>query len=392
MMEAASSGGPILIEATSNQVNQEGGYTGLRPQAFRAQVLEIASRHNIDADRVLLGGDHLGPNPWRRESAADAMAQGEHLVEEYAAAGFTKIHLDCSMPCGDDMAPLSDEIVSARAACLLAAAERAAPNPNLISYIIGTEVPVPGGATEAIAGLEPTTPEAARRTLTAHRDAFEAAGLDDAWSRVRGLVVQPGVEFDEWNVVDYDPERTKSLQDVLDGPSGMVYEAHSTDYQTPTALSDLVRDHWAVLKVGPGLTFALRAALFALEAIERELCPEQTRSHLRATLDDRMRAEPRWWRDYYADDVDARLARRYSYSDRARYYWPDEQVRAAQARLFANLAAVEIPMPLISQTLPRQYDRIRAGTLIGEPHALVLDHIADVLRTYRAACTAPARG
>ena len=51
----------------------------------------------------------------------------------------------------------------------------------------------------------------------------------------------------------------------------MVFEAHSTDYQTAGALRALVEDRWAILKVGPALTFALREALFALSAIEEEL-------------------------------------------------------------------------------------------------------------------------
>ena len=385
--DAAGHGEAVLIEATSNQVNQDGGYTGLRPRDFRDQVLQIASRHDLRPDRIVLGGDHLGPNPWRSRPAHDAMARAEELVVAFAEAGYTKIHLDCSMPCADDPAPLTDAIVSDRAARLLARAERAAPDPDAVSYVIGTEVPEPGGAMEAIAALQPTTPAAARATLAAHRAAFDAAGVGDVWGRVRALVVQPGVEFDEWRVVDYEPAQTRSLRGVLGHEPGMVFEAHSTDYQTAAALAALVHDHWAVLKVGPGLTFALREALFALEAIERELCPPEERSDLQAILEARMLAEPAWWEGHYGHEGDARLARRFSYSDRARYYWPDAEVHAAQERLFANLHAVSLPLPLLSQALPAQYARVRAGDLTPEPRALVIDQIADVLRAYRWACT-----
>ncbi len=55
-------GAPALIEATCNQVNQEGGYTGMTPAAFRDFVFAIADRVGFARDRVLLGGDHLGPN------------------------------------------------------------------------------------------------------------------------------------------------------------------------------------------------------------------------------------------------------------------------------------------------------------------------------------------
>ncbi|MEN5354458.1 class II D-tagatose-bisphosphate aldolase, non-catalytic subunit, partial [Luteimonas sp. TWI165] len=137
-------------------------------------------------------------------------------------------------------------------------------------YVIGTEVPVPGGATEAIDGLAVTAPEAALATIEAHRDAFAAAGLQAAWTRVIASVVQPGVEFDHHQVIDYVPAAAHALSAAIEQVPGLVFEAHSTDYQTPEALAALVRDHFAILKVGPGLTFALREALWALDAIERE--------------------------------------------------------------------------------------------------------------------------
>lgn len=97
--------------------------------------------------------------------------------------------------------------------------------------------------------------------------------------------------------------------------------------------------------------------------------------------------EPHWWQGYYEGDARAqRLARRYSYSDRVRYYWPDPQVHAAQSALLANLGAVDIPLPLLSQYLPDQYTRVRHGELSAEPTALAIDRVRDVLRTYARAC------
>jgi D-tagatose-1,6-bisphosphate aldolase subunit GatZ/KbaZ len=322
--------------------------------------------------------------------AADAMASAEELVATYVAAGFTKLHLDCSMACADDPPQLGDGPVSARAARLARIAEQTAARAGTtqtLSYVIGTEVPVPGGAPEAIEQLVPTSADAARATLRAHHRAFAEAGLEHVWPRIRGLVVQPGVEFDEWTVADYEPGRTVELQGVLDDEPGVVFEAHSTDYQTPERLAQLVRDHWAILKVGPRLTFALREALFALEAIEQELCPESARSRLRAVLEARMLSDPEYWAQYYAGgEATQRIARAYSYSDRLRYYWPEPEVDAAVRRLFANLGQVEIPLPMLGARLPLEYARVRAGELLPEPRALVLDHVAAVLRDYRRAC------
>ena len=390
LREAAGHPGPVLIEATSNQVNQDGGYTGLHPAGFRDDVLSAADRAGVPQHRVLLGGDHLGPTPWRRLPAAEAMARAETLVRAYAAAGYTKIHLDCSTICADDAGPLDDAVVSGRAARLLAVSEAAAPDPARVSYVIGTEVPVPGGATEAIDNLAPTTAAAAQATLAAHRDAFGAAGLGRVWPRIRALVVQPGVEFDEWRVVDYEHAATAGLRAVLREVPGMVFEAHSTDYQLPSRLSALVADGWAVLKVGPALTFALREALFALEAIEGELVAPARRSRLRETAEAAMLSDPSWWERYYGEQSAPALARAFSFSDRIRYYWPTPAVRTAQQRLLENLSAAPIPLPLLSQALPTQFARVRAGELELSPGALVLDHITDVLRTYREATAAGA--
>jgi D-tagatose-1,6-bisphosphate aldolase subunit GatZ/KbaZ len=398
MTQARHTGATVLVEATSNQVDQFGGYTGMRPADFAALVRATAQRARVPASRVVLGGDHLGPNRWRGLGPEVAMAHAQDLIAAYVRAGFTKLHLDCSMPCAGDPAAVGDELAAGRAARLMRSAEDTAGEraPGLC-YVIGTEVPVPGGAREAIGELVPTSPGAARATLAAHRAAIGQAGLDRAWPRIRALVVQPGVEFDEWGVAAYAPERTVALQRVLADEPGMVFEAHSTDYQTPESLAALVADHWAVLKVGPGLTFALREALFALAAIEDELVSEPRRSRLVEVLDERMLAQPDAWESHHHGDPQIqRVARRYSFSDRLRYYWPDPAVHAAQQRLLHNLQALVLPLPLLSQHLPLQYARVREGALSPAPRALVIDHVRDVLRTYDRACgvmhdnTAPA--
>ena len=199
--------------------------------------------------------------------------------------------------------------------------------------------------------------------------------------------MQPGVEFDHVNVFDYRRDATVELRTVLDTEDNLVFEAHSTDYQRPEQLRELVEDHWAILKVGPGLTFAMREALFALAMIEAELVPRTSRSNLVEVVEHRMLAEPKYWEGYYEGQPhEQRTARRYSYSDRLRYYWADPEVDAARLTLLENLDRTGVPLPLISQFLPGQYDRIRAGQLEPVPQALVIDRIRDAIRPYARAC------
>lgn len=379
----------VLIEATSNQVNQDGGYTGMVPDAFREFVHAIAIRTAFPLDRLVLGGDHLGPNAWTALPATQAMDKAGIMVADYVRAGFRKIHLDCSMSCADDPVPLPERTIAERAARLCRAAEDAFAGDadDAPVYVIGTEVPVPGGAAEDLDELAVTGPEAAIATVDMHRDLFRDEGLADAWHRVIATVVQPGVEFDHDKVVDYRPERAVALSRAIEPLDHLVFEAHSTDYQTPDALAALVRDHFAILKVGPGVTFALREALWALDAIEAETVAPKSRAKLREVTLARMRAEPANWRKYYHATGDAlTLQLQYSLSDRVRYYWPDSEISEAQDRLFANLREAVPPLSLVSQYLPLAYAALRSGQTSLDPAELVMAHVGATLDAYHGAC------
>lgn len=382
---AQRTGSVVLIEATSNQVNQDGGYTGMRPADFRERVLALATAVGLPHERVVLGGDHLGPNAWQNLPAATALPKAEVMVGEYVAAGFRKIHLDCSMSCADDPRVLGDEVIAERTASLCAVTEAVwrKVGGEAPVYIIGTEVPVPGGAHETLHGLAVTTPEAARATLEAHRRAFVRHGVEAAWARVIGLVVQPGVEFDHHQVIDYVPAKAVALSRSIESLEGVVFEAHSTDYQTGGALRELVRDHFAILKVGPGLTFALREMFWALADIASEL---GVAGSLKDTVLEEMRRNPRYWKSYYTDPAQEAFDLQFSLSDRIRYYWSTPVVERACAELLKTLGSRGIPLTLISQYLPVQYTAVRAGYLGNEPRELVLDGVEQVLRHYDRAC------
>lgn len=393
MAQAARDGTNVCIESTCNQVNQFGGYTGMTPADFRTFVGSVAADRGFPPERIVLGGDHLGPHVWRSEPAETAMAKARELVRASVLAGYTKIHLDASMRCADDPeGPLDERIVAGRAADLCRAAEDArrelpasAPAPV---YVIGTEVPIPGGELASSSAPSVTRVEDVSRTMEMTGEAFEHRGLVEAWERVIALVVQPGVEFGDAVVFDYDPERARELAASVTRWPHLVFEAHSTDYQTTDRLRRLVQDHFAILKVGPWLTFAMREGLFALELIERDLLAGDAEpSRLRDTLEAAMVAHPEHWEPYLrGDERELRLARAFSLSDRARYYWPRPELREAVGRLFANLSSREIPLTLLGQYLPVQAEAVREGMLRAEPSDLVRHKVLEVLDRYAAAC------
>ncbi len=390
LRQALDNNSLILIEATSNQVDQFGGYTGMTPADFYQYVIALANKLEFPIEKLILGGDHLGPNRWQDQNADVAMANADVLIEHYVAAGFKKIHLDCSMSCADDPIPLTDEIVAERAARLAVIAENTAIKcfgSSDIVYVVGTEVPVPGGAAEELSTVEVTHPEAARKTLECHRAAFEKAGVGSCFQRVIGLVVQPGVEFDHTGIIDYQSEKAQALSQVVNDYPHLVFEAHSTDYQTDNAYKQLVNDHFAILKVGPALTFAMREGLYSLCDIENTMYPAEQRSCLREKMEQLMCDSPNFWQKYYhGDAAQQRFARVYSFSDRIRYYWPEPTIVAAINTLFSNLSQKTIPLPLLSQFLPHQFHQVREGQVAATPEMLVIAKIREVLSTYAAAC------
>jgi len=389
MERAVRTGTPVLVESTCNQVNQYGGYTGMTPADFATYVATLASQIGLAPEQVLLGGDHLGPSVWQDEPAESAMQKSLELVEAYIRAGYVKIHLDASMKLADDdpRLPLDVELSARRAAALAAAAEHAHASLGAapaLRYVIGTEVPIPGGAQVHEDRLQVTAVENVRRTIDVTQAAFTRLKLGSAWERVQAVVVQPGVEFGDDFVLDYQPQAAADLVRFIETQPKMVFEAHSTDYQTRASLHHLVRDHFAILKVGPALTFALREAVFALAWMEDELFPASERSGLQAVLEAAMLRNPRHWQKYYhGAPQELAFARKYSLSDRSRYYWADVQVQAAFSRLLANLSARPLPLALLSQFAPEQLPRIRDGSLANNPEAILLDRIDRVLEDYQ---------
>jgi D-tagatose-1,6-bisphosphate aldolase subunit GatZ/KbaZ len=388
LKDALDGVGPVLIESTCNQVNQFGGYTGMTPSDFVVFVKKIASENGFPQEKILLGGDHLGPSPWQAEPAQSAMEKAAGLVWSYMRAGFTKIHLDASMRLADDPSGTLDPLLSARRTAELARlAEESLLDPTVAPrYVIGTEVPLPGGA-RGHTSVNVTSVETARGTMENMQAAFMELGLESAWERVIALVVQPGVEFGDGFVSHYLPEAAHALVSFSE-TTPFVFEAHSTDYQSRLNLTNLVRDHFAILKVGPALTYAYREAVFALAEIESALFGPGQCSELMAVLEQVMLRHPQHWLDHYQGTPDEQaFARKFSLSDRIRYYWSFPAVQSALGRLFSNLAGVDIPMSLFSQVAPRLFDRIQMGRALNRSAELIDASIQDVLDDYRTACS-----
>ena len=384
----------VLIESTANQCDQFGGYTGMKPIDFKNYVYEIADKLGFDKNKIFLGGDHLGPLTWTSLNEKEAMANSEVLIDAYVSAGFTKIHVDTSMKVADDdpNVRLSDETIARRGVHLVKVAENAykkllETNPDAVEpvYIVGSEVPIPGGSQAAVdEGVQVTKVEDFAATMNTFKDTFEKEGISDVWDRVLGIVVQPGVEEKDSGCTEYDRSKAVELAKAIRTIPDLVFEGHSTDYQTKIKLREMVEDGVAILKVGPGLTFAAREGLYALSFIEDEACKVngKTPSNFRDVLDEEMlKNDKHWKKHYHGTDAEIALKRKYSFSDRSRYYYTTDAVKAAIDTLLDNLKD-GCPLNLLSQFMPIQYTKVRECVLKNDPKELVLDRIGNTIDEY----------
>lgn len=385
----------VLIEATANQVNQYGGYMDMKSEDFKNYVYKIADKINFDKQKIVLGGDHLGPLTWCDEPEKEAMEKAKVLVRQCVMAGYTKIHLDTSMKLGDDPEdkPLDVEKIAKRGAILYKECEDAyqeliKKDKNAVHpvFVIGSEVPIPGG-TQEDAGLKVTTPADFENTILSYKKVFKEYGLENAWEYIIGIVVQPGVEFGNNELHIYNRYDAIDLCNTLKKYPDIVFEGHSTDYQPPVKLKEMVEDGIAILKVGPALTFAVREALFALSYMEKELIEDEAkRSNFIEKLEKVMLEDNHnWVKHYHGNELEKKLARKYSFSDRSRYYFSLPEIVQAQDELIKNFENIEIPLGMLHQYMPTQYVKVRDGKLKNDAYELVKDAVVSIVEDYNYA-------
>ena len=391
---ARDHGQPLLVEVTANQVNQFGGYTGMTPSEFVSFLLSIAATLGFPRENLLLGADHLGPYAWRKEPAAAAMAKAAELACQCVEAGFHKLHLDAAFGCSDDPPQgLPLEIAAERTAALCQAAEAAARRPDRRQrpyYVIGAEVPLPGGALENPEEIQVTRPGDVAEFIALVESRFQDAALSGAWERVLAVIVQPGVEFGNLSVARYAPAKARALSAFHRNlPGIMTYEIHSTDYQTPESLAGLVTDHFSLLKVGPCLTDAFRDAVFALQEIEADRLKSRrdaVPSDLRRVMEQLMLQHPVHWRSHYRGaEEECRRMRLSSRLDRVRYYWGYPEAQAALDRLHRNLSP-SVPADLVERYFADQISILSSVEPALNSAEIIRLRIQKSLRPYLSAC------
>jgi D-tagatose-1,6-bisphosphate aldolase subunit GatZ/KbaZ len=238
---------------------------------------------------------------------------------------------------------------------------------------------------EAAHGVVPTSAASARATLAAQKAGFERLASAEAWKRVIALVVQPGLEFGAAEIHHFDVASADGLSPVLDDYPQLAFEAHSTDYQQPVVFPLLAARRFAILKVGPALTFAYRQAVYALD---QAACWHGFRAEepLSATMERLMLSGPgHWARHYSGTDDEMRRLRHFSYADRIRYYWTQPEAETRIQAIHDSLAGKKLALPLLLQYFPPSVAE-RALELesdgIALPRALIHAQVQEALLPY----------
>ncbi|MGC9002301.1 MAG: class II D-tagatose-bisphosphate aldolase non-catalytic subunit [Dictyoglomus sp.] len=372
---AKEKGDYILIEATPHQVNQFGGYSGMTPEDFKNFVMKIAKEKGLEEDKIILGGDHLGPLPWQDEPSPTAMNKAKDLIRAFVESGYKKIHIDCSMPLSDDPKVLPYEKIAERTRELFEIAEETARKYNFKPvYVVGTDVPIAGGGEEE--GV--TSVEDFRSAISSLKKYFN--DVPNIWDRVVGFVIMLGIGFSYDKVFEYDRDKVRGILEEVKREDLFV-EGHSTDYQARYALRNMVEDGVRILKVGPALTAAFRRGVFLLSNIEDEIIPERERSNIKRVILETMLRYDRYWRKYYKDSKRLELDIWYNLLDRIRYYWEYEDVKMVLNKLFENFSE-GVDIKFIYQYFYDSYFDVREGKMKNDPRELIKKEIKRVLEDY----------
>ena len=242
---------PLLIESTSNQVNQFGGYTNLKPKQFFNRINILAKRMGIK-NNLWIGADHLGPLPWKNLDESVAIRNSIKLFKDVVKSGYNKVHIDTGIKLKNEK-KLSKKKIFQRCERIFNSI-----NPkklNNIFFVFGTEVPIAGGGKDHKSKIT---------SLSSIKDDLKYYyNLRKSFS----LVIEPGIGFNNNKIFNLKLNHFKNKKN-LSYLNNFSYEAHSSDFQNLNILKKLVKNNFKFLKVGPELTFFYMKAILHMNKIE----------------------------------------------------------------------------------------------------------------------------
>lgn len=368
---------PILLESTSNQVNQDGGYTGLKPKNFKNKIYKVASKYKIRKQKLFLGGDHLGPLPWKKLKESKAMENAKELVKQYVNAGFKKIHLDTAILCLNQKKLSREEVVSRCAKLIKHIPKKKL---NSIFFVVGTEVPAAGGGDNVRPIV--TKMNNIKKDYLSYRK-FISKFLSNK-NQTFGLVVDPGIGFKNRTLTKSNFKKINQKKN-FSLKNNFVFEAHSSDYQSLADLKKLCNKNFKFIKVGPELTYFYMRAILFMEKVERNIFFKS--SNLKEVLSSQMDKNKKYWYKYYSKTkYDTEFLKLNSFLDRARYYWDNKNVNQSKKILFKNVNSLKKTEFNFLFNLNSKEIKFKKGKKLSNVSFLIFQFLKDSLIKYYWAC------
>ncbi len=319
---------PLLLAATLNQVDIDGGYTGWTPQTLVDFIAEESERIGLNG-LILPCLDHGGP--WLKDehaskgySYAETMEAVKRSLEACIEAGYALLHIDPTvdrtLPPGT---PMPIELVVERTLELIQHSEAYRSRRGLpaISYEVGTEE-VHGGLADM---------HNFDAFLSALDEGLRSLGLEHAWPAF--VVGKVGTDL---HTTYFEPTVAQELTRRVK-PYGALIKGHYTDYVDNP--EDYPTSGMGGANVGPEYTEEEYGALMDLVALERKL---GFNSGLTEALHEAVVRTGRW-KKWLQDDepgaFEALEPSRQSWLIRtgSRYIWTDAGVVEARGHLYHNL-------------------------------------------------------
>ena len=371
---------PCLIESTSNQVNQFGGYSGKTPQEFYNNIKKILKKNNFSSRNFYMGGDHLGPLPWKKKNEKTAVNNSVQLINKCLDSNYSKIHVDTSIKCINDKI-INHSIIFDRTKYILQNS-KLKKKLGKTFLIIGTEVPLSGSNEKGKIKL--TQINQINLEVKKFKDLLKTLYKKKLKF---GLVIEPGMRFmhnsiQKPNFANFEPKRKISKK------NNFVYEAHSTDYQPLGVLIKLVKNNFKFLKVGPELTYNYSRSLFLMEKIEKKYLKNNF-SKIKDNIMSTMLKDKKYWKDYYSgSSLKVKKLILNSKLDRMRYYLNKHKIKISINKLKKNinsLSSEKIKKYLLSKENKTLFDKKLVKNL-SNFDLINLIYISKCLNRYYRAC------
>jgi D-tagatose-1,6-bisphosphate aldolase subunit GatZ/KbaZ len=326
---------PVKFAATLNQVDLDGGYTGLTPPEFVNTIRAHARNLNVTSP-VIIAIDHGGP--WLKDlhSAENwpyekTMAAVKKSFEAAIMAGYDLIHVDPTVDISSGARnTIPIDKVAERTLELIEHAEIFRRQNNLprISYEVGTEE-VHGGLADL---------EIFRRFLELLKKGLIQRNLSDVWPCF--VVGKVGTDL---HTTIFDPFVARQLTEIAKNYGSLIKGHYSDNVTNPAAYPE---SGMGAANVGPEFTEREYDGLMELECLENDLFTEgeiPRLSYIKNELWKSVIHSGRWRKwlqagenrdDFYANSPERQ---EWLVKTGCRYIWENPEIISARARLYQNI-------------------------------------------------------